>query len=248
MPASRGRLTRRTFLSSTALAVFFGASTARAAIIQGTQPWSPFAESPPETLGPGGWYFFTQNEARAVEAIVERLVPGDELSVSGKEAGCAIFIDRQLAGSYGTSARLYMSPPFRQGTPAQGDQSELTPQSRYRRGLAALDRYCRVNGGGKGFADWPEADRDTLLKGLEDGTVTLPGFDGRQFFEAILQNTMEGFFADPIYGGNRDMVSWKMIGFPGARYDYRDYIERHNETLDLPPVQIGGRPQPARRS
>ena len=62
------------------------------------------------------------------------------------------------------------------------------------------------------------------------------------FFKQLLDNTMEGFFADPIYGGNRDMVSWKMIGFPGARYDYRPYLSKHNQKLDLEPVSIAGRP------
>jgi gluconate 2-dehydrogenase gamma chain len=54
----------------------------------------------------------------------------------------------------------------------------------------------------------------------------------------MLQNTMEGFFADPLYGGNRNMASWKMIGFPGARYDYRDHIDKHNVRYPRPPVSI----------
>jgi gluconate 2-dehydrogenase gamma chain len=67
-----------------------------------------------------------------------------------------------------------------------------------------------------------------------------PGFSTRQFFELILQNTMEGFFADPLYGGNRDMVSWKMIGFPGARYDYRAFVGKHNQRYPYGPVSIYG--------
>jgi len=63
------------------------------------------------------------------------------------------------------------------------------------------------------------------------------------FFGLVLQNTMEGFFADPVYGGNRDMVAWKMLGFPGARYDYRDHVERHGQRYPLPPVSIAGRPE-----
>jgi gluconate 2-dehydrogenase gamma chain len=58
----------------------------------------------------------------------------------------------------------------------------------------------------------------------------------------FLQNVIEGFFSDPIYGGNRDMVGWKLIGFPGARYDYRPYVSKHNQKLALEPVGIGGRP------
>jgi gluconate 2-dehydrogenase gamma chain len=66
--------------------------------------------------------------------------------------------------------------------------------------------------------------------------------DQRALFELLLQNTMEEFFADPIYGGNRDMAGWKMIGLPGYRYDYRDYVRRYNEDYKLPPVPISGRP------
>ena len=58
------------------------------------------------------------------------------------------------------------------------------------------------------------------------------------FFTILLQDTRCGFFADPIYGGNRDMAAWKMIGFPGARYDYRDWVERHNERYPHPPISI----------
>ena len=58
----------------------------------------------------------------------------------------------------------------------------------------------------------------------------------------LWQNTKEGFFADPVYGGNRDMAGWRMIGFPGARYDYRDWIFRYNEPYPLPPVGIKAHP------
>ena len=82
-----------------------------------------------------------------------------------------------------------------------------------------------------------------VLEGLESGKITLklaPGFNTKAFFELMLQNTMEGFFADPLYGGNRNMASWKMIGFPGARYDYRDYIDKHNVPYPKGPVSIYG--------
>ncbi|HEY2616600.1 MAG TPA: gluconate 2-dehydrogenase subunit 3 family protein, partial [Acetobacteraceae bacterium] len=85
--------------------------------------------------------------------------------------------------------------------------------------------------------------KDEVIGGLEKGGVALATVSGRGFFDLLLQNTQEGFFADPVYGGNRDMVGWKMIGFPGARYDYRDWVERHNEKYPRPPVGIGGRPE-----
>jgi gluconate 2-dehydrogenase gamma chain len=135
-----------------------------------------------------------------------------------------------------------MKGPFLPGTPQQGDQSELVPRQRYRIGIAALDEHCRTTYQ-KSFAELSPADQDKTIAGLETGAVTLSGIDAKSFFGQLLANTMEGFFADPIYGGNKDMVSWKMIGFPGARYDYRDYVERHNEKLDLPPLSIAGRPE-----
>ena len=87
----------------------------------------------------------------------------------------------------------------------------------------------------------PDAEKDELLKGLESEKIKLDGVDGKAFFQQAVTDIQMGFFADPIYGGNRDMVSWKMIGFPGARYNYLDWIERHNEPYPLPPVSLAGR-------
>ena len=240
-PVPRPITRRRALLASAA--VLFAPVGARARIYSGGKPWTANAGDPPRIVQPGKWRSFTPEEGAAVEAIVARLIPADELSPSGKDAGCAVFIDAQLDGSYGTAERLYMRPPFANGTPMQGFQSPLTPAAQYHAGLAALDGYCRKGFAGKTFAALVADQQDKVLHDLETGAAKLDGADGRGFFELVLQNTMEGFFADPIYGGNRDMVGWKMIGFPGARYDYRDYIGRHNESLNLPPVGIGGRPE-----
>ena len=59
----------------------------------------------------------------------------------------------------------------------------------------------------------------------------------------LLQNTVEGYFSDPIYGGNRDLGAWRMIGFPGARYDLRPWVSRYGEPYPLPPVGLLGRPE-----
>jgi len=117
-----------------------------------------------------------------------------------------------------------MSAPFLNGTPQQGNQSSLTPATRYRQALAALDKYCRAAFSGRPFVRLSEEEKDKLLAGLENNSIKLDGGDGKAFFQQVLINTREGFFADPIYGGNRDMVGWKVIGFAGARYDYRDWI------------------------
>lgn len=185
--------------------------------------------------------FFTADEAALVEAAVDRIIPPDDRGPGGKDAGCAVYIDRQLAGPYGHAAGLYMSPPFMPGTATQGYQLPDTPAARYRAGLKAIAEHVKASFGGRTFPKLSPQDQDKVLSGIETGSIALGAVDGKNFFALLLQNTQEGFFADPIYGGNRDMAGWKLIGFPGARYDYRDWVERHNEPYPLPPVSIMGR-------
>jgi gluconate 2-dehydrogenase gamma chain len=163
------RWTRRKPLASIAFALSAGrVSNAFARTISGSVPWLPFAASPPQPAPAEGWAFFTPAEAAAVEAIVERLIPADDLSPSGKEAGCAVFIDRQLAGPFGDSRKLYMLPPSHIGTTTQGLQSGFTPVERYRAGLTAFDAHCRQAFGGKSFAALDPTQRDRLLRQMEE--------------------------------------------------------------------------------
>ncbi len=215
---------------------------ARAAIVKGGLPWTPGSADPPMRVTPGGWKYFTPEEAATVEAFVDRLIPADDLSPGGKECGCAVYIDRQLAGPYGRSAGFYMSGPFQHGTQQQGPQSESTPAQNYRKGLAALNKACQAKYGGKTFAELSDQQKDEAIKGLEDGSLKFDGADSQEFFKLVLKDTQTGFLADPIYGGNKDMASWKMIGFPGARYDYRGWIDKHNQPVTLPPVGIADHP------
>jgi gluconate 2-dehydrogenase gamma chain len=153
-----------------------------------------------------------------------------------------VFIDRQLAGAFGQAARLYTQGPFMPGLSTQGYQGDLTPSGRYRLGLRALNDYTNTTYKAD-FRALTVAQQDAVLAGLDGKTITLklkPGFSTKEFFELVLQNTMEGFFADPLYGGNKGMASWKMIGFPGARYDYRDHIGKHNQPYPRGPVSIYG--------
>jgi gluconate 2-dehydrogenase gamma chain len=233
---------RRELLAGTALCVALLSVPALGRTMAGALPWQPDAGTPPNPITPGPWKFFTAEEGSAVEALVDRLIPPDPQTPGGKDIGCAVYIDRSLAGAYGSAQGLYMRPPFRDGTLQQGDQSPLTPAQRYRLALAALDKYCRGAFAGKSFAQLTDGQKDTIIGQMEKGPLKLEGISATGFFEQLLKNTQEGFLADPIYGGNRNMAGWKMIGFPGARYDYRDWIDHHNERYPLPPVGIGGRP------
>jgi gluconate 2-dehydrogenase gamma chain len=201
----------------------------------------PDRTAPPQAVAPEGWLYFSADEAAAVEALVDRLIPPDPETPGGKDAGCAVFIDRQLAGPYGHFGGLYTSGPFHDGTKEQGPQSPVDPAEHYRQALAALDKHCRATYEGAAFTGLIDAQKDTVIAGLEDGKIDL-GDKAGSFFEQLLKDTQQGFFADPIYGGNKDMAAWKMIGFPGARYDYRDWVERHNERFPLPPIGIADHP------
>jgi gluconate 2-dehydrogenase gamma chain len=235
-----GAQTRRALLQGAAALAGTAAPVigASAETVAGSLPWRPGAVDPPQKIDTSTWHFFTPEEAAAVEAMVDRLIPPDPKTPGGKDAGCAAFIDGQLAGPFGAAEGLYMEGPFHPGTPTQGAQGSLTPAQLYRAALRSLDAYCHTHLGAKGFAQLDAGQQDGILQGLESGKLTLDAAPAKLFFETLLQNTMEGFFADPLYGGNRDMAGWKMIGFPGARYDYRAYVDQHNKALGLEPVSI----------
>jgi len=238
-PSARLCATRRYLLGS--CAVFIAASMMSGCSASSlANSATDAAAAPPVQVTPGGWVFFTPEEAALVEVLVDRLIPPDPTTPGGKDAGVAVFIDRQLAGPYGTASALYMRPPFADGLPGQGPQSPLTPAARYRQALAALDQHSRDTFAGKVFREIPQDQQIAFITRMESGNLVLNGSNGRAFFEMLLANTKEGFFADPIYGGNRGMVAWKMIGFPGARYDYRDWVGRHNERYPKPPVGLSG--------
>src|SRR5690348_8481940 len=239
--SSTSRLSRRELLGTTAVWLLFSATSARALVVQGNLPWAPNAGAPPAPVHSGPWVYLTPEEGAAVEALVDRLIPPDPQTPGGKDAGCAVFVDRQLAGPYVRREGLYLRPPFQSGTKSQGDQSERGPAQTYREGLAAIDRACKDLYGKRVFAELSVDERIEFLRALEDGELRLEGVDGRSFFAQVVKDVQIGFFADPLYGGNRDMVAWKMIGYPGARYNYLDWIDRHNERFPLPPVSLMGR-------
>jgi gluconate 2-dehydrogenase gamma chain len=137
--------------------------------------------------------FFNDDDAVTIEAFAERLMPGAPGKPGARDAGVINYIDLALSGAY-------------------ADQQDF-----YRRGLAALDAYCR-KAHGKPFAQLAAAQQDEVIAALEQGKAanfTWPS--GQAFFNALRTHTMEGMFADPIYGGNKDFAGWRLIGFPGAQ-------------------------------
>ena len=215
-----------------------------AATFKGEMPWTGGAEAPQVQPATRQKYvFFSPAEAAFIEAAAARIIPNDELGPGAVEAGVPQFIDRQLAGEFGQATRWYMQGPWPKGEDTQGYQNRLTPAGLYRSAIKAIDSAVERQFSGKAFAQLAPADQDAVLKKLETGDLELGGIDAKSFFEMLLQNVFEGFWADPIYGGNKNMAGWKLIGFPGARYDNRPFVSQHGQRYPLPPVGLRGRPE-----
>jgi gluconate 2-dehydrogenase gamma chain len=150
--------------------------------------------------------FFTETEALIVAAAASRIFPSDDSGPGAREAGVAIYIDRQLAGSYGRDRFRYTQPPFEDAPRELGYQGEKTPRQIYREGLKDLKGFHRL---------YPE-HQDFALQQIESSI----------FFALLRQNTIEGMFCDPIHGGNAGMVGWQLVGFPGPRMSNFDEIEK----------------------
>ncbi len=224
---------RRNFLMGAGTAVAASLAQPVAGEAQTAPAAAPAPSDQPEPL-----LTLTATEHAFFAAAADTMIPADELSPSGSDCGVATFIDRQLAGSYGAGARLYRDGPFVKAKPEFGYQLPLNPREFFRAGIAAANDWSRKTYG-KDFDRLADADRVTALKAMEGGTAELAGVSSHGFFEALLQITMEGYFADPIYGGNRNMASWKMVGYPGLPATYREDIKKYfGKKYDKPPHSI----------
>jgi gluconate 2-dehydrogenase gamma chain len=181
--------------------------------------------------------YLTPPEVRFLDAAVERLIPTDELGPGAKDAGVTCYIDRQLCSAWGTHGRNYRSGPWLEGTPEQGYQSRLTPQEVYRIGIREITDFCR-GAYEKTFDQLPPERQDEVLKALEKNEIDLPSLSAKLFFDLLWRNTEEGFFSDPMYGGNRGKAGWKLLGFPGVpSAAYSSHLD-HPEPYRAEPVSI----------
>ena len=157
---------------------------------------------------------FSVRQARFVDAIAARILPTTDMP-GAVEAGAVFYIDRALAGPYAHWL------------------------SHYARGLRALDKYAKAKFGAS-FEKLGEDQQDSVMGDLESGKITELR-NSREFFELIRAHILEGVFGEPSYGGNRDMIGWKLVGFPGQQWGYPEtYI---NKVVDLPPVTWQGLPK-----
>ncbi len=241
--AEDASIPRRQFLKGAG-----AAGTAVAAVLSQTpqaeaqnapKPAAAPASAPAPTGHENERLTLTNTEWDFIVAAVDTLIPSDELSPSASDCGVATFVDRELAGAYGAGDRMYRQGPFHKGKPGQGYQLPLTPRQFFAAGIAATNEWSRKTYG-KDFDRLSPADRIAALKELDAGKAQLAGFSGKQFFEQLLQITMEGFFADPIYGGNRNKAGWRMVGYPGLPAVYSTLIDEYrNKRYSVEPQSIG---------
>ncbi len=219
-------LSRRRFLKTVAVAI-----PAAAVLGACSDRGQPAAATPA---------YLSHDEAAFIDAATARLIPSDQLGGGAREAGVRTFIDLQLAGPYGRAERWYMQGPWPTGTDMQGFQLKYSPAQIYRQAIAGINAHCHRQYG-KPFAQLSHERQDALLQALEGGKLDLGQVPADTFFGLLWQNTQEGFLADPVYGGNRDFTGWKLIGFPGPRYNYVEEIDQYGKRYQEPYVSLAGR-------
>jgi gluconate 2-dehydrogenase gamma chain len=199
----------------------------------------PSAETTaPASAEPEPFLILTATEAAFLSAAADTMIPADELSPCGTDCGVVIYIDRQLAGAYGAGAKMYRYGPFRRGKPEQGYQLALTPREYFATGIAAANEWSRASFG-KEFDRLSTADRRAVLSAMEKGEAEFPSVAARAFFARLHAIVMEGFFCDPMYGGNRNKAGWTMLGFPGLPATYADEVDAYvNKRYVAPPKSI----------
>jgi len=194
-------------------------------------------------------FFDRREDFNVLSAACERLFPEDENGPGAIELGVPYFIDKQLQGSWGTNAHVYMQGPFVQNNymreyekqdvkqSKQGPYAEVLPEvhtPRYQtrlnrgeifiRGLRTMENVSRDRFE-TSFEKLEGEQQDEILTAFENGEVDMPGVGTKTFFNLLLQTTIEGAYADPLYGGNKNMMGWKMKEYPGPRAAFINDIE-----------------------
>lgn len=261
-------INRRTLIQGSGVAAVTIAGTAAFTNAQTpATPASPAASPGSSTVPEAGApaiKFFNSTESMIVEALTARILPGTPDDPGAREAGVVYYIDNLLAGSNeGLAVKTYTQGPYlevtEQETPVEstsrtdiyqtvpvtselasryGYQSALSPQDLYRRACLSVVAHVKATYDTT-FDKLTEAQHDEIIQAMIDDKVT--GFDapsGSAFFAKLRNDTIEGMFSDPMYGGNQDMVGWKMIGYPGPRGFYTA-AEIADPNFKADPVSLG---------
>jgi gluconate 2-dehydrogenase gamma chain len=233
------KVTRRSFVTTVGAASVVPAAAllAAGAAAAPARTAAPTAAAPAKDGGDAAkpvYLFFNADEVLFIEPACERLIPADELGPGALDAGVANYLDKQLGGAWGAGERLYRSGPWQSGTPSQGYQLPFTPGELFHTCLRAIIRDLHKTP----FHEMSADSQDAYLKSLEAGAHDLDGVPSAIFFDMLLKMSVEGYFSDPVYGGNRNMAAWRMIGFPGAYADYFEAIDQHGVKFVREPMSL----------
>lgn len=181
--------------------------------------------------------FFTRFEDfQVLEAATERIYPEDENGPGAIGLGVPYFIDKQLAGPYGSNKFDYMKGPIQEIEGVSSYQTLMTRGEVFLEGLRKLNTESQSRYNEK-FYEINGDKQDELLSAMEKGDIELEGVKATTFFGLLRQMTIEGAYADPLYGGNKDMMGWRMKEHPGVRASYSDLIESE-EFQKLEPMSL----------
>lgn len=181
--------------------------------------------------------FFTRLEDfRTLEQATERIYPEDEHGPGAIGLGVPYFIDKQMAGEWGVNSKEYMKGPFVQNQESSGYQSRLNRGDIFLLGLRKMNERSQEHEG-ENFAVLGKKEQIEILRSFEKGEVEMVGVKSETFFNLLRKMTLEGAYADPLYGGNKDMNGWKMREFPGPRPAYIDVIEEE-EFVHMDPISL----------
>lgn len=196
----------------------------------------PLADAPPYQPT-----FFKPLEWAFLLAACDRLIPADDIGPGALESGVPEFIDRHMQTPYASGDIWYRQGPFIDSPSEFGYQGRLALREIIQIGIAAIDKYCLAEFSGKRFSDLTAEQQTDILKAAEGGKLELEDISAKLFFSQLLAETRNGYFSDPLHGGNKNMGAWKMIGYPGMRADYLDWVGVRDRAYPLPPVDLSGK-------
>lgn len=195
---------------------------------------------PAPPIQPNTPRFFSPAEFALLSAACERIFPADAQGPGAIALGVPHFIDGQMDTPWGRGELWYMQGPHRTDAPANlGYQLPYSPQQIYKVGLAGVIAWVKQTHQAAFETLAPEV-QDSILTALEQNATQFDALPAATFFEQLRSDTIEGAFADPLHGGNRHMAGWLMMGFPGARGDYMDWVDRYDTPYPYGPVSIAG--------
>lgn len=189
------------------------------------------------TLQDARTFFSRGDDFETLSAVTERIYPEDDNGPGAIELGVPYFIDKQLSGAWGTNNKDYTKGPFKpQESDTHGLQSKLNRGEMFLVGLRRMQEISQDDHDEK-FFDLEGDDQDDILGRFESGDVDVKGMRSDTFFQLLRQTTLEGVYADPAYGGNKDMQGWAMMEYPGPRMSWGDDIETE-EFVSMEPKSL----------